>query len=229
MVVPLCIYGQEHHYFDRLYLKDGSRLNGKIIKYDGVNSVVFVLAGGDTIQFDQKMIKKISMYTSSFHEEEPFHLKSPNYYIRAQLSLLFSKENKGASLSISSGAQINHWYSAGLGVGIDNYYLNEGFDIIPVFGEMKFSLFKKNTSPYIGLRSGYGFKSADESVGQTAAKGGWFFNPVFGYRLGASKPFIDLFAGAKFQSLTYSVIESSSSSEFDIKFRRYDFGIGITF
>lgn len=227
--LPILCIAQDGDYNDRLYLQNGSELRGKLIRYNGVDTVYFALSDTEILYFPGSMVKKIKMQGAYDPEEEIFKYKSSIWYIRSQVSLLYSKNNQGLSLSLSGGYHFNYWFSAGAGIGIDNYYTAKGHNIFPFFGEVRASLFKKNVTPYVAFRSGYGFVKADSEIGQTSARGGIFFNPVIGYRLGTGKPYVDIFVGARFQSAGYIVADSWVTSEFNMNFKRYDLGVGINF
>ena len=48
---------------DKIYLKNGSRLTGKVIEYSIKDSITFQLDGGQPITFPVALIKKIEMGT----------------------------------------------------------------------------------------------------------------------------------------------------------------------
>ena len=122
-----------------------------------------------------------------------------------------------------------HWLAVGAGVGIDNYRLEQGNNLMPVFLELRTFLLRQNLSPYFSLRVGHSFAFEDKSIGQTEAKGDYFINPAIGYRLGTGFPYIDIFCGVKFQKTQYETFDSWSKSHFDITYRRYDIGLAMTF
>jgi hypothetical protein len=226
LLIPMMHYAQNQSYNDQLYLHNGSVLKGKLIQFSTTDTVIFALSETEIIHFQSKIVKKVKM---AVNEVEIYKFRSQAWYVRSQISMLYSKVNSGISLNLSGGYQFNHWLAAGIGGGIDNYYTTAGHNMYPVFGEIRTSFFKKNKTPYFAVRTGYGFVSADEAQGQNYAKGSWMFNPVFGYRLGGGKPNIDLFAGVRFQSARYITTDSWSTAERDIDFRRYDFGVGLIF
>lgn len=221
---------QTDGYRDKIYLRNGSILHGKVIKYNAVDTIYFALSPTDIMRFPQSMVKKVKMSSlAGTKEEEIFTLIFPTIYVRTQFSALLGDNNNGLSAMVSGGYRFNHWFSAGIGGGISNYYTAQGHNIFPVFGEASIYFYKKNKSPYLTLRSGYGFAHANADVGQTHGKGSIFVNPVIGYRLGAGQPHMDIFCGVRFQSAQYQLSDGWSESTIDIDFRRYDLGIGLTF
>lgn len=229
LISPVILKSQDQAFNDKLYLHNGSALTGKLIQYNMADTVIFAISESQILRFPGKSVKKVKMASRSSQEQELFRLKTPTWYIRSQVSMLYSKANQGLSMNLSAGYQFNHWLAGGIGGGIDNYYTLEGQNIFPLFSEIRASLLKKNATPYLAMRTGYGFISRNEDNGQSYAKGSWMFNPIVGYRLGAGRPHIDIFVGARFQSARYIFTENLSITERDIDFRRYDIGFGITF
>ncbi|MBP9198029.1 MAG: hypothetical protein KBF35_10200, partial [Saprospiraceae bacterium] len=50
---------------DKIYLKNGSVLVGKIIEYQPKDSVVFQIQNGNTMTFPSNLVKKVKMYSES--------------------------------------------------------------------------------------------------------------------------------------------------------------------
>jgi len=213
---------------NKIYLKNGSVLVGKIIEYQPKDSVVFQIQDGKTMTFPANLVKKVKMYSES-EVAKMYSFRQNTFYTRSQLSVLYKKDNSGISFSQSVGYQFRHWLAVGAGVGIDNYRLEQGNNLMPVFIELRTFLLKQNLSPYFSLRVGHSFAFEDKSIGQTEAKGDYFINPTIGYRLGTGFPYIDIFCGVKFQKTQYETLDSWSKSHFDITYRRYDIGLAMTF
>ena len=116
-----------------------------------------------------------------------------------------------------------------MGAGIDNYYKEDGYNIFPVFVEAKSYLLTENRTPFVALRVGYAFTSADEEIGQINAEGGWMINPSVGYRLSASEFILDIFVGVKIQESLYEYRDFDVRIVDEITFKRMDIGIGFMF
>jgi len=213
---------------DKIYLKNGSIIAGKLIQYHPEDSVVFKIQDGNTMTFSSKLVKKVKMYSET-EIRNTYSFRQNTFYTRSQLSILYKKDNSGVSFSQSAGYQFKHWLAVGAGIGVDNYRLEQGNNLMPVFIELRTFLLQQNLSPYFSLRAGYSFAFEDKSIGQTEATGNYFINPAIGYRLGAGFPYVDIFCGAKFQKTQYQTVDSWSKSLFDIIYRRYDIGIALTF
>jgi len=231
MFMLLCNYTfcqETLEYKDKIYLRNGSILVGKVIQYDPEDSVILKIQDGNTMTFPSTMVKKVKM-ESKDETLKVYTFRQNTFYTRSQLSVLYKKENHGISLSQSFGFQFDHWLAAGAGIGLDNYQIAQGYNLMPVFIEIRSFLLKQNLTPYFSFRAGYGFAFADEDAGQTIAKGSFFINPTLGYRLSGGRPYIDIFCGAKFQQASYETRDSWSKSTLDYQYRRYDIGIAMTF
>ncbi len=216
-------------YNDKIYLKNGSILQGKLLAYSVKDSVTFTLNGSQPITFPVSLIKKIKMGDGNKNTVATYQFRENACYARTQISSLYRKDNSGLSVSQAFGYQYRSWLAIGAGIGIDNYYKEEGNDLMPVFIEMRSYLLKQNASPYVALRYGYSFAFADEEIGQVEAKGDYFWNPVIGYRLGSGRPYFDIFCGAKFQHASYKSRDGWSEFTYELNYRRYDFGLALTF
>ncbi|MBC7885688.1 MAG: hypothetical protein H7X99_09450 [Saprospiraceae bacterium] len=215
-------------YVDKIYLKNGSVLQGKVLYYNPLDSVIFTMEGGEPVTFPSNMVKKIKMSTAG-GSDQLYSFRENTLYTRSQISILYQKDNNGISLSQSVGYQYKYWLALGAGIGIDNYVTDQGNNLFPVFMEVRSYLQKQNISPYLAFRTGYSFAFADEESGQTQVKGSYFINPVIGYKLSAGRPYLDVFFGAKFQQASYLSSDSWGKSSTEIHYRRYDMGIALTF
>lgn len=215
-------------YNDRIFLNNGSVLSCKIISYNPIDSIIFEFTSGQKMTYPSSFIKKIKM-EDGFKHEKLYSFKENKWYTRSQFSVLYSKDQKGISISQSVGYQYRHWLGVGLGMGLDNYKVEKGNNLMPVFAEIRSYFIKENTSPYLAVRYGYGFAFEQTNLGQINATGSCFFNPVIGYRLGAGIPYFDLFCGIKFQEARYQTRDNWSKATFDISYRRYDLGLALTF
>lgn len=230
LIVSYLCNGQSqdsNEYKDVVYLKNGSQLYGSLQYYNPADSVVLVIKNGHTMTFRSSMVRKILMDNKGI--VDVYTGRSNTWYTRTQFSVLYTKDNGGLSLTQSVGYQYSHWLSMGIGLGIDNFIIEKGNNLYPLFGELKVGLMKRNKTPYVGTRFGYAFAFAQEDLGQTYAKGGFFINPVIGYRMSSNRPFMDVFCGMRFQDVTYKTIDSWGKNTYDITYNRYDIGVALTF
>ncbi len=208
-------------------LKSGSKLQGKLISYDP-NTEVEIEILGRLLTLPSSEVKRIVMPTSS-RNINISRIQTKKIYHRTNVGILSNDNGNGISLNYSALYQHSRWLAVGLGAGIDNYYFQRGRNVYPIFTEIKSYLVDGNSSPYVSLKSGYGFIATNAEENQTNTKGGMIINPTFGYRLGSSGVFMDFYIGFRFQSAEYEVNNGWSKSHQDIQWNRIETGIGISF
>lgn len=211
----------------RIEMLSGSKFVGKLVSYDP-NGETTVSINGSEIKFQSDKIKKIVMTTST-ETKSLNRLKTKRIYNRTNFALLSNANGNGISLNHSVLYQHSRWVGIGLGAGIDNYYFAAGRNVYPVFLEFRSFLVDRNSSPYVSLKSGYGFIVSNEDIGQTYTRGGFLINPTFGYRIGSSGVFMDFYIGMKFQDAIYETNSGWSLSRQDIQWKRIELGFGVSF
>lgn len=208
-------------------MKSGTRLQGKLLSYDPNTEVILEVLGNE-LKLPSSRVKKIVMPTSS-RRVNINRIQTKKIYHRTNMGLLSNANGNGISLNYSALYQHNRWLAVGLGAGIDNYYFKRGRNVYPIFTEIKSYLVDGNSSPYVSLKSGYGFIPTNEDENQTNTKGGMIFNPTFGYRLGSSGVFMDFYIGLRFQSAEYESNTGWSKSHQEIQWNRIETGFGVSF
>lgn len=208
-------------------MKSGSVLVGRLISYDP-NTETVVEISGNQLTFDSQKIKKIVMKTST-EAKSINRLKTKKIYNRTNFALLSNANGNGISLNHSVLYQHSRWVGVGIGGGIDNYYFSAGRNVYPLFLEFRSFLVDRNSSPYVSLKSGYGFTFSNEDLGQTLTRGGFLINPTFGYRIGSSGVFMDFYLGLRFQDAIYETNSGWSQSKQDIQWNRVELGFGVSF
>jgi len=208
-------------------LKSGTKLVGDLISYDPNTEVVISIIGNE-IAIPSSRVKKIVMPASS-KQVNINRIKTKKIYHRTNVGILSNANGNGISLNYSALYQHSRWIGIGLGTGIDNYYFQPGRNVYPIFTEIKSFLVDGNSSPYVSLKSGYGFINTNSDENQINTKGGMFINPNFGYRIGSSGVFMDIYIGLRFQNATYDINDGWSVRHQDIRWNRVETGIGISF
>lgn len=221
--------GQETvEYKDKLYTKDGSIIIGSITSYDPVGGVDIMMKNGKVISFANDQVKKVVMHQG---EEivTPVTLRKGRVYNETQFSLLTGVSGTGIGIAHSVLYQFHEKIGAGIGIGLDNYYVAPGRDIYPIFITAKYYLLDSKMSPYFGMRAGYGlaFKREEEDI--VEANGGWMINPQIGLRLGTKKLMFNMFAGIKLQQADYEIVRPWESVSQDIFFKRIELGTSVMF
>ncbi|MEZ4910902.1 MAG: hypothetical protein R2774_08570 [Saprospiraceae bacterium] len=212
-------------YNDVLKLKNGHKLNGKIIHYTQ-DSVALETKDGVHIMLPTSTLRKLEMDGTAL---QTYSYTTNKPYVRLQGSMLYSSSNRGMSASISGGYIFNRLMSVGGGTGIDNYYKENGFNFIPIFVEWYGYLLKSNTTPYLSVRGGYNFAIESTETGFLNPTDNFFINPTFGIRLGSGAIQTNIFVGAKFQKFQVQTVGENTLNQYSITFRRYDMGIAFVF
>jgi hypothetical protein len=225
---------------DRVYLKNGSVFQGKILEYAYGKELKLELTNGDVITFTGEEIERVKQevqtaetalpvneeslnveegYTEKGkRKERPYQFKETGIYNVTYFANLNGRDDDGVLIGFGAhhvlGYQFNRWVGLGLGLGIDTYSFGDGETLYPVYAEVRGYLLKKRLSPYYSFGAGYGFAFANESEGITEATGGYMLHPAVGYRLGASEGanvVIDL--GYRFQQAEFISVSDFNDSK----------------
>lgn len=224
-LVSISVYGQKQSK-DIVILEDRSRLIGEVISYNPVTELIFSM-GGHELVIPAEKVNKVIMDDKTVHLSA---LNSKSWYYRANFGVLTNQNGTGVSFNHSFYYGLKSWLQVGAGFGIDNYYLQSGRNIWPLYAEVKSYLVESNSSPYLSLKSGYSFIFTSEENAQTYTCGGPMIAPSIGYRIGSRGMFIDLYAGVRFQSAEYhSIIFNGGNSEQRIVWKRLELGLGFNF
>lgn len=133
------------------------------------------------------------------------------YSIRLSASLLAGRDESGnrgsPSIHLSNSYQLKSGLAAGFGTGI------EQLDVVvmPVFGELRYQPFKTRLTPFLWLKSGYGFPLSNRGGGAyyyygdyTESKGGMMFNAGTGVALYTwNRNAVNIGIGYRFQKLRF--------------------------
>lgn len=211
--ISFLLQAQEQRiHYDVVYLKNGSEFRGELLEYQP-DYVKLKALGGRELTFQQKQIKKIVQepIRSNWKERKPYEFKERGIY-KAVLGSAnfgtFAWNDDGANgLGFKGivGYQWNRWIGAGIGIGIENYYLNQGETVYPIFAEIRGYLRKQNVSPYYSFSGGYSFTIKNEEAGITDASGGYLLHPALGIRFGGSaNANFTVDAGLQFQKASFT-------------------------
>ena len=228
--VLLCacqVFAQTSDQKVKLTLKNDHVITGSLVKYVPDQSVTILIGVDQELSFEMDQLKAFEM--SDIQVQKPYEFREKGWYNRTSLSVLSGESATGYSLNHSVSYQFDRRISVGAGVGIDNYYSEDGYNIIPVFLELKSYFLKRNATPFVALRGGYAFASNDEEIGQIKANGGLMINPMVGYRLSGGSFMVDLFVGIKVQNSDYEYLSGETRIIDDIRYKRLDIGIGFMF
>jgi len=162
------------------------------------------------------------------------------YSIRLSASLLAGRNesgNKGSlSIHLSNGYQFRSGLGAGFGTGI------EELDVVvmPVFGELRYQPLKTRLSPFLWIKSGYGFPLTSRGGGDyyyfgnyTESKGGLMFSAGSGLALYSWKRnAINIGIGYRYQKIIFEQKNTWSheiQNELVTSFERIEIQFGLIF
>ncbi|MEN0006469.1 MAG: hypothetical protein AAF798_20115 [Bacteroidota bacterium] len=224
---------------DRVYLKNGSVFQGKLLDFEYGKTVRLELSNGEVLEFLDEEITKVVQEIETGNVALPFNeeaiqesiddkkgilkkekvyaFKEKGIYNVTYFANLNGRNEGGIQVGFGAhhvlGYQFNRLVGVGVGFGVDTYSFGDGETVYPLSIEYRSYLAKKRLSPYVSVSAGYGFAFASEEDGIDEAQGGWMIHPAIGYRLGASKGanvVIDL--GYRFQDATFTFVNEFNDS-----------------
>lgn len=203
----------EEKLVDIVWLKDGSKLIGTIIKWNLETGMDFQLSTGAQIEIPVSQIEKVTQDTgftpggsmehpAYYQGSRPYRFKETGWYNNFS-AFLNPSYMGGAGVHHAVGYRFNRLVGVGLGFGIESNDFTSYRNIMPVYAELRGFMIPKKISPYYALKLGYGFGLKDEPNGTIGAKGGVHFSPELGIRFGAGD--VSYYAGLeyKFQNATF--------------------------
>lgn len=234
---------EEQKVVDIVWLKDGSKLTGTIMKWELERGMEFKLLTGAEIMIPKKDIHKVMQdidQGDSSGDGQPKHS-----FVRAVRPYAFKEKGwyqnssgfvnisfySGAGIHHAMGYRFNRKLGIGMGLGIESNDFSTTRNIVPVYAEARGFLLPKKITPYYALKLGYGFALKDESRFVTDASGGLYVSPEIGVRFGGE---ISYYLG-----LEYKLQNASFTSDgFDfggakitekISYRRLELRTGLLF
>lgn len=91
----------------------------------------------------------------AYYTPSPYEYSSSSYYIAPPVyySDYRTKLRVIPSFTITNGYMINKHWAAGAGAGFEVF----SYNLFPLFGELRYTVWDQKISPYIVLKSGYSF------------------------------------------------------------------------
>ncbi|HZV70957.1 MAG TPA: hypothetical protein VFG10_15480 [Saprospiraceae bacterium] len=235
---------EEQKAVDIVWLKDGSKLTGTILKWDLEVGMNFKLLTGAEIVILKKDIHRVmqdvqlgdrtgvpnSKY-SFVRTIKPYSFKEKGWYQNSSGFINISFYS-GAGIHHAMGYRFSRMLGIGLGVGIESNDFTTTRNIVPIYAEARGFLLPQKISPYYALKLGYGFALKDESRFITDAVGGIYVSPEIGVRFGGGEVSYYLGVEYKLQNATFT------SDGFDfggakvtdkISYRRIELRTGLLF
>jgi len=162
------------------------------------------------------------------------------YSIRLSASILAGRNSSGntgcMSTHLSNGYQFRNGFEAGFGTGIEK----PDVLIMPVYGEMRYQPLKTRLSPFLWIKSGYGFplnRRADIDYYyygySTESKGGVMFNAGAGLALYSwNRNAVSIGIGYRYQKLIFgqkNIWRQEAQNELITYFNRVEVQFGFIF
>ncbi|MBW6500898.1 MAG: hypothetical protein K0B05_05840 [Bacteroidales bacterium] len=187
-------------------LHDGTILTGTIVA-DSSDYLMMRIKRPQVI-----MLKKSQIYSADIAKpaEQGFEDKQ-GYSIRLSASVLAGRNSDGKtgglSFHLSNGYQFRSGISIGFGTGIEEL----DAVVMPVYADLRYQPLKTRVSPFIWVKSGYGFPVGDQGEGgyyyygyYPDAKGGGMFNTGAGIALYSwRRNAVNIGIGYRYQKMRY--------------------------
>jgi hypothetical protein len=228
---------------DVVWLKDGSKLSGTILKWELARGMEFKLITGAEMVIPKEEIAKVYQdipFSNPYQEnyphypksERPFTFREEGLYNTFSVFLNFS-ENGGAGIHYSMGHRFSRMLGVGMGIGIESHDFFNSRGIVPIYAEARGFFTPEKISPYYALKIGYGFALRDELDGTIEAKGGFHFSPELGVRFGGRS--VNYYLGLEYKlqnaSFTSNWSPWGGQGEFTevVSYRRVELRTGLLF
>ncbi|MEO6131041.1 MAG: hypothetical protein ABIQ02_04285 [Saprospiraceae bacterium] len=229
---------------DIVWLKDGSKLTGTILKWDLERGMTFKLLTGAEIIIPKKEIHKviqdIPLVTGVTGSQPVYAFVKPDRIYAFKEKGWYQNTSGFINVSFSGGAGIHHamgyrfnrMIGVGIGTGIETHDFSDVRNIIPMYAEARGFFLPNKISPYYALKIGYGFALVNKSRWTTAATGGFHISPELGVRFGGGDVSYYLGVEYKLQNATYTYnnFDFGGGNVTDkISYRRIELRTGLLF
>jgi hypothetical protein len=198
---------------DVIWMRDGSKLSGTIIKWELARGMEFKLLTGAVIIIPQSEIEKVTVdigYKEGMapvyvygRQARPYAFREHGLYQTFSAFLNFSDPG-GAGIHYSIGHRFTHLLGVGGGIGIESNDFFNDRGLVPVFAEARGFFVKKKISPYYAMKVGYGIALKNQNFDVVEATGGIYFSPEIGVRFGGKNVNYYLGLEYKLQNATYT-------------------------
>jgi hypothetical protein len=179
---------------DVVYLKNGSIIRGEILELNTVESVKIQLYGGSVFVFSMDEVEKITKEPSFMKKKQKkITIKEKGFFNTTETGINLSTGNgnnngwggyysgsAGFSFHNISGIYFNHWFAAGVGIGIDNF--GNDYPISPVYLRLEGNLLKSSITPFYFIDGGIGIPWQKKRNEYSTVTGGFGGNAGFGLK-----------------------------------------------
>lgn len=216
---------------DKIRLKDGSILVGKILRLDYGQVIEFQNTSGVVFTIPYGAVKRIrhtALNQAEKRQEYIFH--NQQFYSVGEIELISgdqrTEDTPGIGIKGVLGYRIHRLLGLGVGLSLHHYYPGKQELIYTSSAEMRGFLWPRRTSLYYALSAGWGFPG--RQTARTDSRSGFYWAPSLGYRFGAKDGAnMTLGLGYNFQRIRYITdIGNQTSLEQNILYRRLNIKLG---
>ena len=223
-------------------LNDGTRIRGTIVGDSAellmvkvTRPAVITLNKSSVFSYDAELTKR-----PATGYNPGYSMNRHGYFIRVTTSVLAGKNDNGSTGSLSfhfsNGYQFRNGLSAGIGFGLEELEVV----VMPVYVDLRYYPLKSGVSPFVYVKSGYGFSLNDAGSRSlypyayyTEGKGGFVFNPGAGIALYSTRGnSVNMGVGYRYQKLSFAQSDiwgRPTTSELISRFNRIELQFGFTF
>jgi hypothetical protein len=218
-----------------LVLNNGSRLSGIIVN-DTSGNYFIKLTVPQAISVPDSWVSSVEKMNSIQNR----YSQRSGYYLRFGLSMLIGKSDESGTNMLSIGLSNGYKFRNGLMVGIGTGLEEMTMPLLPVYSELYYHPFNSHVSPFIFLKSGYGFSlMGDEETNywygySKESTGGFLLNAGAGILLQTwDKVGINIALGYRFQQVSVTennnYSRNSYATEYITRFNRLELQLGFVF
>jgi hypothetical protein len=151
---------------DQVFLKDGSVFTGQLKSYEYKGQLVIETWSGLMLHINGSRVKRVVQGCGQTKTEtkisKTYHFQEKGWFHHTRTAILpgnnyFGDAIPGLSLYHVSGFQFNRFLGAGIGLGVETYDPESGYEPVtyPLMLEVRSYWMKRRISPYGALSLGY--------------------------------------------------------------------------
>jgi len=205
VLLTLSATGQQRKY--SVVLSDGSRVSGTIVgDSDGYLDVKVTTP--QVIRIGKSQVSSVEALKYPVKKS----MNTDGYFIRFSTSILSGKNESGNQSSLSFHLSNGYQFKNGVAIGIGSGMEELGVVIVPIYADINYTPLSSRISPYVWLKTGYGFATSDQAVNyeyysaeNSNSEGGFLFNAGAGISLYTwPRTAINIGIGYRYQKVTIS-------------------------
>lgn len=236
VLLTLSATGQHRKY--TVVLNDGSRISGTIVG-DSTDYLDLKVTSPQVIRIGRSQVSSVEAVNFPVKR----NLKTSGYYARFSIGFLSGNNESGhqgsLSFHLSNGYQFSNGFAVGIGSGMEEL----GTVLVPLYADLRFTPFNSELSPYLWMKTGYGFAIHDDTSYQVddastgnKGEGGFLFNTGAGISLFTWKrTAVNVGLGYRYQKVTLKQDQyiywwgGSTLRETMTQYYRLEFHLGFVF